>query len=594
MEWPLNGADYSTAMLIYLLAFIGGVLTILSPCILPVLPFVFARADQPFRRSGLPLLTGMALTFSLVAVAAAFGGHWVVRLNQGGRYVAMAVFLVLGITLLFPSLAETLTRPLVSAGGRLQGAPSTESSAGKSFVLGISTGLLWAPCAGPILGLILTGAALQGPGARSSFLLLSFALGAATSLGIALFAGNKVFSAMKRSLAFEVWIRRGLGVAVILGVAAIALGWDTNLLTRFSFVNTAKAETNLIEKFGPAKPAATPDARPVSAGADPVPALSDEGPMPDIGGAVSWINSQPLSTKSLRGKVVLIDFWTYSCINCLRALPYVEGWATKYKDAGLVVIGVHTPEFAFEKERSNVEKAVRDLKVNYPVAIDSDYNIWRAFHNEYWPAHYFIDGKGRIRYHHYGEGEYDESERVIQELLKENGAQSLPNATINVAASGVEAAPDKGNSHSPETYIGYHRADHFASAQPIAQDSKKTYTLQPRLTLNQWGLTGSWEVGEESAVLKTAPGKIVFRFHARDLHLVLGPAKGGKPIRFTVKLDGTAPGDDHGSDTDSSGAGTVREHRLYQLIRQKGPVEDRTFEIEFLDPGVQAFAFTFG
>src|SRR6202041_2497043 len=241
-------------MLIYLLAFIGGVLTILSPCILPVLPFVFARADQPFRRSGLPLLTGMALTFSLVAIAAAFGGHWIVRLNQGGRYVAIVVFLVLGVSLLFPSFAEALTRPLVRTGGRLQGAPSTKSGVGRSFVLGISTGLLWAPCAGPILGLILTGAAIQGPGARSSFLLLSFALGAATSLGIALFAGKKVFSTMKRSLYFDLWIRRALGVAVLVGVVAIALGWDTGLLKRFSFVNTAKAEENLIGTLGPKNP----------------------------------------------------------------------------------------------------------------------------------------------------------------------------------------------------------------------------------------------------------------------------------------------------------------------------------------------------
>src|SRR5579862_4606906 len=241
-------------MFIYLLAFVGGVLTILSPCILPVLPFVFARADQPFRRSGLPLLAGMALTFSLVAVAAAFGGHWVVRLNQGGRYVAMIIFLVLGVSLLFPSLAETLTRPLVRAGGRLQGGPTSESSIGKSFVLGISTGLLWAPCAGPILGLILTGAAIQGPGVRSSFLLLSYALGAATSLGIALLAGKKVFSAMKHSLSFDVWIRRGLGAAVIMGVVAIALGWDTNLLTKFSFVNTSQAEEHLLGSLGSARP----------------------------------------------------------------------------------------------------------------------------------------------------------------------------------------------------------------------------------------------------------------------------------------------------------------------------------------------------
>ena len=576
-------------MLIYLLAFVGGVLTILSPCILPVLPFVFSRADQPFRRSGLPLLTGMALTFALVATAAAFGGHWVVRLNQGGRYVAIAVFLVLGLTLLFPSLAEVLTRPLVRVGGKIQGEYSAETSVGKSFVLGISTGLLWAPCAGPILGLILTGAAIGGPGARSSFLLLFYALGAATSLGTALLAGKKVFSAMKRSLSFDVWIRRALGVAVLVGVVAIALGWDTGLLKRFSFVNTAKAEENLIGTLGPKNPTFVP----VST-AETTPALSDEGPMPDLSGAVGWINSPALSSKSLRGKVVVIDFWTYSCINCLRALPYVEGWAEKYKDSGLVVIGVHTPEFAFEKERANVEKAVRDLKISYPVAIDSDYKIWQAFNNNYWPAHYFIDGKGRIRYNHFGEGEYDESERVIQQLLKENGATSLSAGVINVTASGAEAAADNKNVGSPETYVGYKRAGNFASAEPMAKDSRKTYSPQPRLSLNQWALGGSWKVGEESAVLESLPGKIVFRFHARDLHLVLGPTKNGKPIRFTVKLDGTPPGDDHGADTDASGAGTVQGNRLYQLIRQKGPVEDRTFEIDFLDPGVQAFAFTFG
>src|SRR6202451_223979 len=259
-------------MLIYLLAFVGGVLTILSPCILPVLPFVFSRADQPFRRSGLPLLTGMALTFALVATAAAFGGHWVVRLNQGGRYVAIAIFLVLGLTLLFPSLAEALTRPLVQAGAKIQGGPSSEASVGKSFVLGISTGLLWAPCAGPILGLILTGAAIQGPGARTSLLLLSYALGAATSLGIALLAGKKVFTALKRSLSFDVWIRRALGAEVIVGAIASALGWHSGLLTKFSFVNTAKAEEHLIGSLGAAKASLLP----VRAAAPSV--LPDEGP----------------------------------------------------------------------------------------------------------------------------------------------------------------------------------------------------------------------------------------------------------------------------------------------------------------------------
>jgi thiol-disulfide isomerase/thioredoxin len=313
-----------------------------------------------------------------------------------------------------------------------------------------------------------------------------------------------------------------------------------------------------------------------------------------LGGAVAWLNSPPLTRESLKGKVVLVDFWTYSCINCLRALPYVEAWSTKYKNDGLVVIGVHTPEFAFEKDRSNVEKAVHDLGVTYPVAVDSQYAIWRAFDNKYWPAHYFIDAKGRIRYHHFGEGEYDVSEKVIQQLLAEAGDKNYAKGTVDVAAKGVQAAPSFADVKSQETYVGYKRSENFISKDPIVEDKKKTYVAPGRLSLNQWGLNGSWTVGEEMAVLQSAPGKIVFRFHARDLHLVLGPAKGGKVVRFKVKLDGAEPGDDRGADVSSEGSGTVYENRLYQLIRQKGPVEDRTFEIEFLDPGVQAFAFTFG
>ena len=316
--------------------------------------------------------------------------------------------------------------------------------------------------------------------------------------------------------------------------------------------------------------------------------------MPELSGAIAWLNSAPLARDSLRGKVVVIDFWTYSCINCLRALPYVEGWAEKYRDAGLVVIGVHTPEFAFEKEPANVEKAVRDLKIGYPVAIDSNDVIWQAFHNEYWPAHYFIDVKGRIRHHHFGEGDYEGSEQMIQQLLKENGATSVSGVAMNVSATGAEAAPNNQDVRSHETYIGYERAEHFASAQAIAQDATKAYVPLPRLSLNQWALSGTWKMEPENAVLKGSSGKIVFRFHARDLHLVLGPTKDGTPVRFKVTVDGTPPGDDHGSDVGANGNGTVQGHRLYQLIRQKGTVEDRTFEIEFLDPGVQAFAFTFG
>jgi thiol-disulfide isomerase/thioredoxin len=400
---------------------------------------------------------------------------------------------------------------------------------------------------------------------------------------------NKEFSTMMRSLSFELWIRRALRAAVIMEVVSIATGWDMNLLTGFSCVSTANAEEPLIGAFHPEAPAVL-----TASAAEIQPAIAEEGPMPDLGGAVAWLNSAPLNSRSLRGKVVLVNFWTYSCINSLRPLPYVKRWAAKYKDAGLVVIGAHTPEFSFEKKRENVESALRDLKVTYPVAMDSDYRIWQAFHNEWWPAVYLIDGKGRIRYHHFQEGDYGEVERVIQELLKENGATGLDGSTVSVSADGVEAAPGNGNAESPETYIGYQRAERFASPGRLARDARKTYSPPARHSLNHWGLSGSWNVGAENAVLQAAPGKIVFRFHSRDLHMVLAPTKNGKPVRFKVKLDGVASSDDCGVDSAPDGSGEVREPRLYQLIRQKGRIKDRNFEIEFLDPGVQAFAFTFG
>ena len=315
--------------------------------------------------------------------------------------------------------------------------------------------------------------------------------------------------------------------------------------------------------------------------------------MPDLSGAVAWINSPPLNRDQLKGHVVLVDFWTYSCINCLRSIPYVRAWAEKYKDSGLIVIGVHTPEFAFEKDVDNVKRAVSELKIAYPVALDNDYKIWKAFSNSYWPADYLIDAEGRVRHHHYGEGKYDESEQQIQELLKEHNPQLSVNGLVKVAATGAEAAPDS-DVESPETYIGYDRGDSFLSPGGFKQDVAHVYSIPKHLELNQWGLAGNWTDHAQVATLDSARGKIVFRFHARDVHLVLGPPPGGKPVRFQVKIDGQAPGASHGVDTDAQGEGKITDQRLYQLIRQKDPIEDHTFEIEFLDPGAQAFAFTFG
>lgn len=599
-------------MLLIVLAYLGGVLTILSPCILPVLPFVFSRADQPFVRSGLPLLAGMALTFAAVATLAAVGGGWVVAANQYGRWLALAMLALFGLTLLLPRLAEHLTRPLVALGNRLSSAAhaSGQSRAGSSFLLGIATGLLWAPCAGPILGLVLTGAALHGASVGTTLLLLAYAAGAATSLAIALLLGGKVFAAMKRSLGAGDWIRRGLGAAMLGGVVAIGLGLDTGVLASVSTVATGGLEQALIHDLSPtATRASGPTGAMMAAQAQPdsamrmvrtsapvetVAALPVEGQLPPLSGAVQWLNSPPLTAQDLRGKVVLLDVWTYSCINCLRTLPYVKAWAKKYRDQGLVVIGVHAPEFAFERNVANVKRAVHELGIDYPVAIDNHYAIWRALHNEYWPAEYLVDAQGRIRHHHFGEGDYAQTERAIQQLLAEAGDRHVASGLVDTPDKGVQMAPDNADLQSPETYIGYQRAERFATPGGQTRDLPQAYAAPARPALNQWGLAGTWQVGGAHATLDSATGRIVYRFHARDLNLVLGPAKNGKPIRFRVSIDGAPPGAAHGVDVDAKGDGTVTEHRLYQLVRQPGKVADRTFAIEFLDPGVQAYAFTFG
>ena len=321
--------------------------------------------------------------------------------------------------------------------------------------------------------------------------------------------------------------------------------------------------------------------------------LPIEGGMPSFAGATGWLNSPPLTAAELRGKVVLVEFWTYSCINWLRTLPYVRAWAAKYRDQGLVVIGVHTPEFPFEKDLDNIGRAAKGMRIDYPIAVDSDYGIWHAFNNDYWPALYFIDAQGRIRHHYYGEGEYEQSERVIQQLLAEAG-KAGGNDLVSVDASGAEAAADWADLKSPETYLGYERAENFASPGRAASDKPRDYTAPTRLSRNHWGLAGNWTIGAQQAVLNEGTGRITYRFHARDLHLVLASSSPDHPIRFRVTLDGAPPEADHGLDVDAEGRGSVQEARLYQLIRQTRPVADRTFEIEFLDPGVRAYVFTFG
>jgi thiol-disulfide isomerase/thioredoxin len=348
----------------------------------------------------------------------------------------------------------------------------------------------------------------------------------------------------------------------------------------------------------------------ILAGASGAPVRTEDGPMPQqitpagvrmpvkgelssLERATTWLNSAPLTEAGLRGKVVLVEFGTYTCINWLRTLPYVRAWADKYKIEGLVVIQVHTPEFEFEKNLDNVRREIKELRVDFPIGVDNDYAIWRAFDNRYWPALYFVDTKGKLRHHYFGEGEYAESERVIQRLLTEAGRSSSGNTVVSVDGQGIEAAADWTSLRTPETYLGYERTENFASPGGIA-DQRHGYSVPARLRLNHWALAGSWTIGKQATVLHQANGRIVYRFHARDLHLVMGPPAAGTSVRFRVLIDGHPPGAAHGIDVDEQGQGTVTAQRLYQLIRQPKPITDRQFEIEFLDPGVEVFAFTFG
>jgi thiol-disulfide isomerase/thioredoxin len=326
----------------------------------------------------------------------------------------------------------------------------------------------------------------------------------------------------------------------------------------------------------------------------PAAQLPVEGHLPSFDGATGWLNSPPLTAADLRGRVVLVNFWTYTCINWLRTLSYVRAWADRYADQGLTVIGVHTPEFDFEHDLDNVRQEVKDLGVDYPVATDNDYAIWSAFDNHYWPALYFVDAQGQIRHHRFGEGDYEMSEMVLQQLLTEAGSADVGHDLVSVDARGVEAAADWDSLWSPENYLGYERTDNFVSPDGSILDASYAYTAPARLGLNHWALSGDWTVKRQAVVLDQAGGRILYRFHARDLHLVMAPPARGTPVRFRVALDGASPGAAHGTDVDDQGDGTLTHPRLYQLLRQPGPIGDRTLEITFLDAGVQAYAFTFG
>ena len=396
----------------YLIAFLGGLLTVLSPCILPVVPFLFANADRK-RSSILLTLGGMTLTFALISSLAVVSSEWVIQASNTGRHIALIVMALFALSLISARVGDWLARPFVLLGNRLDPDASKKTGPMGSVMIGVATGLLWAPCAGPILGVILTGAMLQGANVQTSLLLLAYGAGSALSLGTLIFAGRGLVKCLKPSIPFTGWFRRGAGVAVLAGVAVISTGADKTLLAGTSSEGVTSVERNVLENVPKVV-----DFLVSKVSAD---SRMDEskGAMPSLSGAVQWLNSPQLSAESLRGKVVLVDFWTYDCINCQRTLPYVKDWAKKYEKDGLVVIGVHTPEYGYERIIDNVRDQVRKLGITYPVAIDNNYAIWRAFDNQYWPAHYLIDAKGQMRYSHFGEGRYEAQEQMIKQLLEE-------------------------------------------------------------------------------------------------------------------------------------------------------------------------------
>jgi cytochrome c biogenesis protein CcdA/thiol-disulfide isomerase/thioredoxin len=395
-----------------LIAFLGGILTVLSPCILPVVPFLFAGADRT-RSSILLTLGGMVLTFALVSSLAVVSSEWVIQASNTGRHVALLVMVLFALSLISARVGDWLARPFVLLGNRID--PNSRKMSGPlaSIMIGVATGLLWAPCAGPILGVILTSAMLQGANAGTSLLLVAYGAGSALSLGTLIFAGRGLVNRLKPSIPVTGWLRRGAGVAVLAGAAVIATGANDLLLANTSSEGVSSVEKGVLETVPKVVDYLVSKVKADSA------MDNAQGAMPSLSGAVDWLNSPALSNEALKGKVVLVDFWTFDCINCKHTLPYVKDWAKKYEKDGLVVIGVHTPEYGFERIIDNVRAKVKEYGITYPVAIDNNYAIWRNFDNHYWPAHYLIDAKGQVRYTHFGEGSYDTQEQMIRQLLEE-------------------------------------------------------------------------------------------------------------------------------------------------------------------------------
>jgi cytochrome c biogenesis protein CcdA/thiol-disulfide isomerase/thioredoxin len=570
-----------------LLSVAAGFLTVLSPCILPILPALLgASVASPLRHRPFWIVLGLALSFTLFGTMFALFGSFLGLSNELLRRIALLILFFLGLSLIWPRLWERLGSRLGDLGQRLAG-PSAGTGRTGALLVGASLGLVWAPCAGPVLGIVITLAAVQKSLGQTLLLMGGYALGAAAPMLLIGYGGQKAFGSFRRLRAWGPAAHRALGVLTIASVVAFSLNLETLLLARLP--DRLFAASQLEKRLSAQETRRTPPGAQVTtlALAQRETDLPVVGAMPEFVGVTAWLNSPPLSVERLRGKVVLIDFWTYSCINCIRTLPYVTSWYEKYKDRGFVVVGVHTPEFAFEKDEGNVRRAMQRFGVHYPVALDNDYGTWNAYDNHYWPAHYLVDAQGRIREVHFGEGHYEETERAIQNLLAEANRLQAP-----MPIEGRKADVDFSRIRSPETYIGYARAENFAARERLRADAAAQYSAPAALRLNQWTLTGRWRVESEAARLEGANGAIQFRFQAPALNLVMS----GRGARGHVWLDGRPiTAENRGSDVAADGSVTIEESRLYNLVRlPPGDDGPHLFVLTFERPGATLYAFTFG
>jgi cytochrome c biogenesis protein CcdA/thiol-disulfide isomerase/thioredoxin len=591
-----------------LLAIIAGLLTVASPCILPILPpLLSASVATPLRHRPFWIVLGLAGGFTLFGTTFTLFGSFLGLSNTVLRQAALAFLFFFSLSLIWPKLWEGIGTRISLFAQRLmgRGRPAAEQGRLHALLLGGSLGLVWAPCAGPILGIVLTLATVQPSFARTLLLMGGYSLGAAAPMLLIGYGGRRIAGRLQRFRSWGPISHKALGFLTLATVIALFFNLDTLLLARLpgGLFITNRIETVLVgKKEAGAAPQGRPDetaaapgvalaaiGAPTSVDAAPLPVM---GPMPEFAGITAWINSPPLSAADLRGKVVLVDFWTYSCINCIRTLPYVTRWFGKYKDEGFVVVGVHTPEFSFEQELGNVEQAVVRNHIHYPVALDNGYGTWNAFKNHYWPAHYLIDAQGQIRETHFGEGQYEETERAIQALLAEAKLLHQP-----VGLDSARKPVDFSKIRSDETYIGYARAERFTSPQPMRHDTAENYSAPTALSPDEWALEGTWRISSEAARLEAPGGSIRFRFEAPKLNLVMaGGEDGTKAVTGRVYLDGKPVSPRlRGADVQSDGTVMIGASRLYNLVALS-PSDDapHLFELRFDRPEVELFAFTFG